>query len=171
MRGATGTRASAGGATRCWGEAIARLTLATPLGPVTLTEEAGGIARLDRGGGGTDETPLLVEARAQIDAYFAGRLRHFTLPLTPRATPFAHCVCEALFAIPYGETRTHGWIARGLGTSPQAVGRACAANPLPILIPCHRAVAASGCGWRAALRAHEAAAGPFRPQFSQTSRP
>jgi methylated-DNA-[protein]-cysteine S-methyltransferase len=161
MSGNTATRASAGAATRCWSRPIARLTLATPFGPVTLTEAAGGIARLDRGGNGTDETPLLVAARDQLDAYFAGRLRRFTLPLAPRATPFRHGLFEALFAIPYGETRSCHRVARGLGTSPQAVGRALAANPLPVLIPCHRVAGAHGPGKanaRLALRRLEAAA-------------
>jgi methylated-DNA-[protein]-cysteine S-methyltransferase len=125
---------------------VTRLTVATPLGPITLTEAAGGIARLDWGGSGFDETSLLAAARTQIEAYFAGRLRRFTIPLAPRATPSQHAFCEALFAIPYGETRSYGRIARGLGVSPQAVGRACAANPVPILIPCHRVVAANGPG-------------------------
>jgi methylated-DNA-[protein]-cysteine S-methyltransferase len=125
---------------------MSRLTVDAPVGRLSLTEGERAITRLDWGGTGTDETPLLVEARRQLNAYFAGDLQRFSLRLAPRATPFQHIFYEALFAIRFGETSTYGDIATALDVSPQAVGRACGANPIPILIPCHRVVGARGLG-------------------------
>lgn len=70
----------------------------------------------------------------------------FALPLRYQATPHQHRVWQALLAIPVGRTRSYGAIAAEIGSSPRAVGQACGANPLPILIPCHRAVAKNGSG-------------------------
>ena len=89
-------------------------------------------------------TPLLSEAVEQLEAYFAGRLRHFSLPVRPPGSGFRQRVWSRLRDIPYGETETYGALARQLATSPRAVARACAANPLPIIVPCHRVVAARG---------------------------
>ena len=115
-----------------------QLTIPSPLGPLTLTEEAGALTRLTWGTGGTDETPLLTEAARQLAAYFDGGLRRFDLPLAPKATPSQRRFLDALLAIPYGETRTYGEIAKQLGISAQAAGQACGANPIAIIIPCHR---------------------------------
>ncbi|MDE3120913.1 MAG: methylated-DNA--[protein]-cysteine S-methyltransferase, partial [Paracoccaceae bacterium] len=67
-------------------------------------------------------------------------------PLAPKVTGFQRDFLDLLRAIPYGETRTYGEIARDLGVSAQAIGQACGANPIPIFIPCHRVLAASGLG-------------------------
>ncbi|MDT8343382.1 MAG: methylated-DNA--[protein]-cysteine S-methyltransferase [Thermohalobaculum sp.] len=111
-------------------------------------EEAGGaIMRVfwsDREG--ADETPLLAAARAQLAAYFDGRLKRFDLPLAPAADAFQAAVRAAMLAIPYGETRSYGEIARALGTYGQPVGAACGANPLPVIVPCHRVLSATGLG-------------------------
>jgi methylated-DNA-[protein]-cysteine S-methyltransferase len=80
----------------------------------------------------------------QLDAYFAGKLRQFDLPMHPEGTDFRRRLWRAMTDIPYGETRTYGDLARVAGGSPRAVGGACGANPLPILIPCHRVLAAGG---------------------------
>lgn len=89
---------------------------------------------------------VFVEARSQLAAYFAGQLRRFTLAVAPDATPFQTEVLRALRAIPYGETRTYGDVARDIGRprAVRAVGGANARNPLPIVIPCHRVVGADG---------------------------
>jgi len=86
------------------------------------------------------------EARRQLEAYFAGAHRSFTLPLAPRATPFQARVLEALGRIPYGETRSYKDIAVALGDpgAVRAVGSANGRNPLPIVIPCHRVVGSDG---------------------------
>jgi len=121
------------------------LSIASPLGPLTALEEDGALVALEFGrapGGG--ETPLLAEVRRQIDAYFDGRLRRFSLPLAAAGSPFQKAVWAALTAIPYGETRTYGDIAARLGSAARAVGGACARNPIPIVIPCHRVLGATG---------------------------
>ena len=86
------------------------------------------------------------EAIAQLDAYFAGRLQRFDLPLAPEGTPFQREVWSTLRAIPYGETVSYGELARQLGrpAASRAVGAANGRNPIPIVIPCHRVVGADG---------------------------
>ncbi|CAG0910780.1 unnamed protein product, partial [Cyprideis torosa] len=85
-------------------------------------------------------------AASQLAAYFAGDLKTFDLPLKPRGDAFQQAVCQAMLAIPYGETTTYGAIADGLGSFGQPVGNACGANTIPIIIPCHRVLAAKGLG-------------------------
>ena len=82
----------------------------------------------------------------QLDAYFAGERTGFDLALAPRGTPFQHAVWDALRAIPYGETRSYGDIAGAIGrpTASRAVGAANGRNPLPIVVPCHRVIGATG---------------------------
>ncbi len=120
------------------------ITVASPLGPLTVIEFEGAITALRWGQATAPEpTPLLTRAAAQLDAYFRATLTRFDLPCTPAGTPFQRAVWDAMLRIPYGEARTYGDIARDLDdASPQAVGTACGANPIPILIPCHRVVAA-----------------------------
>jgi len=122
-------------------------TLDTPVGRLAVEEVDGALARAfwsDREA--ADATPLLDEARAQLAAYFDGRLRDFDLPLTPVDDAFHAAMRAAMLAIPYGETRTYGDIARALGTYGQPVGAACGANPLPVIVPCHRVLSATGLG-------------------------
>jgi methylated-DNA-[protein]-cysteine S-methyltransferase len=92
-----------------------------------------------------DRRPLR-EALRQLEAYFAGALREFELPLAPRGTPFQLRVWTALRGIPYGETASYGEIARRIGRpgAARAVGLANGANPLPIVVPCHRVIGQSG---------------------------
>lgn len=93
-----------------------------------------------------EPTPLLAETGAQLAAYFAGELRQFDLPLSCPSSPFQHGVLEAMMSIPYGSTKTYGEIAGYVEGSAQAVGNACGANPIPILIPCHRVLGATSLG-------------------------
>jgi methylated-DNA-[protein]-cysteine S-methyltransferase len=85
-------------------------------------------------------------AITQLREYFAGTRRHFELALAPRGTPFQLAVWQVLRAIPYGQTMSYGEIARGLGRpeAARAVGLANGANPLPIIVPCHRVIGADG---------------------------
>lgn len=122
-----------------------RASLITPLGPVTLTETAGVITALDWHASPGAGSPLLTEALRQLQAYFDRRLTRFDLPLD-FGSGFQAQVRHAMAAIPYGETRRYGDLARDIGASAQAIGQACGANPLPILIPCHRVLAANGLG-------------------------
>ncbi|GAB5470544.1 MAG: methylated-DNA--[protein]-cysteine S-methyltransferase [Rhodospirillales bacterium] len=86
------------------------------------------------------------EAKAQLAAYFAGRRQHFELPLTLTGTAFQKRVWQVLQTIPLGETRSYGWLAKTIGApkASRAVGAANGANPLPIVVPCHRVVGAKG---------------------------
>ena len=88
----------------------------------------------------------LEDVRAQLGAYFDGRLREFKLSLDLRGTEFQVEVWRRLATIPFGETRTYGELARALGRpgAGRAVGAASGANPLPLVLPCHRVVAARG---------------------------
>jgi len=83
---------------------------------------------------------------AQLSAYFSGTARRFDLPLDPRGTPFQRLAWDAVAAVPYGETRAYGDIARAIGrpAAVRAVGAANGANPLPLIIPCHRIIGAGG---------------------------
>ncbi len=88
--------------------------------------------------------PLLARAVQQLEEYFAGTRRDFDLPLDPPGGDFQKAVCRAIQEIPFGQTRTYGDLARGLGAAPQPVGQGCGGNPIAILIPCHRVMAADG---------------------------
>lgn len=127
---------------------IARASFDSPLGHLTVSEEDGVISALvwGRFGNCARPSPLLAEAGAQLDAYFSNRLERFDLPIAFPSTPFLHGVMEALFSIRFGDTKTYGDIAAYVEGSPQAVGRACGANPVPIIIPCHRVIGATGLG-------------------------
>ena len=122
-----------------------QLSLHTPLGEVTISEDGGAIVALDWGRGRDQEaTPLLCQARDQLQAYFDGRRMSFDLPLAPEGSDFQKRVWTALCAIPPGETRSYADIARNISSAPRAVGGANGANPIPLFIPCHRVIAADG---------------------------
>lgn len=86
------------------------------------------------------------KALTQLDEYFAGERRRFDLPLAPRGTDFQRRVWRALLDIPYGKTISYGELARRIGnpSASRAVGLANGANPLPIVVPCHRVIGADG---------------------------
>jgi methylated-DNA-[protein]-cysteine S-methyltransferase len=88
----------------------------------------------------------LAELADQLGAYFAGELRAFDVPLAPAGTAFQRRVWDALASIPYGETTTYGELAAEIGRpgSARAVGAANGANPLAIVVPCHRVIGADG---------------------------
>ena len=145
-----------------------RAYIDSPLGPLTLVEDAGEIAALRWGGTpGPAPTPPLEEAAGQLAGYFAGTCTAFDLPLR-LGEGFPGAFRRALTEIPFGETRTYGDLAKALGVTPQAIGQACGANPLPILVPCHRVLgtghlggysAPGGIETKVTLLRHEGAAG------------
>lgn len=92
------------------------------------------------------ETDVLLEAADQLNGYFSGKRREFDLPLSYGGSEFRVSVLDALREIPYGEIRTYAEIAEAVGSPKayRAVGTACAENPIPIIIPCHRVVPSSG---------------------------
>ena len=83
---------------------------------------------------------------ALLRAYFDDPGTRFGVPLAPAGTPFQQRVWRALIEIPVGDVMTYGELAKRLDSAPRAIGQACAANPIPIIIPCHRVVARSGIG-------------------------
>jgi methylated-DNA-[protein]-cysteine S-methyltransferase len=137
----------------------------TPLGPMAIACSPSGLVALslpgERGfwlnhrptalsepaGGPPEAAVRLVErVAAELAAYFAGRLRRFSVPIAPPGTPFQRAVWQAVAAVPYAETRSYSAIAAEIGRpeAARAVGHANGANPLPIVVPCHRLVGANG---------------------------
>ena len=92
------------------------------------------------------QTELAKKVKEKIEKYLESKEKSITVEMTLDVTPFQLRVLDQLQQIPYGETRSYGDIAKILKTSPRAVGNACRNNPLPIIIPCHRVVAANGIG-------------------------
>lgn len=140
---------------------MAYTVLDTPIGPLAVAAADGAVtdvrfAHPDGAPavGGLGEPArhgrdrVLDEAVAQLGAYFEGGLREFALPLRYRGSAFRARVWDGLRAVPYGTTTTYGALARAVGldprTSSRAVGAANGANPLPVLVPCHRVVGADG---------------------------
>ena len=139
-----------------------QLSLHSPLGDLTVSEEDGVVVSLDWGRGPLqDRTPLLLAAVAQLQDYFDGKRRDFDLPLAPQGTAFRQKVWQALCAIPYGETCSYLDIARAVGCkAPRAIGGANGSNPIPIIIPCHRVVGADG-----SLGGYSGGEGPATKRF------
>lgn len=120
----------------------------SPVGDLTLFAEDGAIIALEWGWGSIDDpSPLLIRAKAALDAYFDGEAElPADLPLAPQGSPYRQKIWAALRQIPAGETRSYAEIAAQAGGSARSVGGANAANPIPILIPCHRVVSTTGMG-------------------------
>ena len=130
-------------------------TIQSPLGPLLLSSNDGALTRLSirpaaPQPGGVDPPPndgaLLDRAEEQLAAYFDGSLERFDLSLGPQGTPFQRLVWEALLGIPLGTTRSYGDIATQIGRpkAVRAVGAANGANPIAIIIPCHRVIGSDG---------------------------
>lgn len=119
----------------------------TPLGPLDVVVEGGRVVRVGPGRGEDHGDPRLVaEVRAQLAAYLDGRRRSFDLPTGAVGTPFQRAVWDAVTAVPYGDTRGYGELAASFGAAgkARAVGAALGANPLLVVVPCHRVVGAGG---------------------------
>lgn len=123
-----------------------QISILTPLGDLTVSEEDGKIVSVDWGRGSLQESsPVLDRAREQLQDYFDGKRTGFDLPLAPDGTAFQQKVWAALTRIPAGETRSYAEIGREVGCkAARAIGQANGRNPIPILIPCHRVVGADG---------------------------
>lgn len=121
-----------------------QISINSPVGALTIFEFDGKIVALDWGFVDEMETsPVLEEAKRQLNAYFAGTLDHFDLPLAPDGTDFQKAVWDAMGKIPKGQTATYKELAAAAGSPKafQSVGTACGLNPIPIIIPCHRVLA------------------------------
>ncbi len=136
---------------------IARI--ATPVGVVTIYGDEVAITSVEieaAAGNPTSGTSSLVrDAADQLQAWFAGERTAFHLPLVVARTPRGQMLRDAMIAIGYGETLSYGALAAKIGSSPRAIGQACARNPFPIIVPCHRVTNADG-----SLGAYSAGAGP-----------
>ncbi|MGH7457612.1 MAG: methylated-DNA--[protein]-cysteine S-methyltransferase [Longimicrobiaceae bacterium] len=135
------------------------LLLPSPLGPLLVRYDHAGLRELRfypngrHPPAGTRDQPTLGDelgrrVQEELAGYFAGERRAFDLPLAPTGTPFQRRVWNCLGTIPFGETRTYGVIARELGSerAVRAVGQANGKNPIALVVPCHRVVAAGGPG-------------------------
>lgn len=122
----------------------------TPIGPVTVIADDSAVTAIRFGAltGAEDlsATSLLFAAKEELTAYFAERLRTFSVPVCPQGSSFSKRVWEALREIPYGQTVSYGEIAARIGSpnAARAVGMANHRNPIPIIIPCHRVIGANG---------------------------
>lgn len=138
----------------------------SPVGTLLLIAESGSLVTIsfERAGiaaappeGSTRRDHAFADAIAQLAAYFSRQLQTFELPLQPRGTPFQMRVWQELRSIPYGQTRSYSEVARAIGKpdAVRAVGTANGANPLPIVVPCHRVIGAGGSltGFGGGLRA------------------
>jgi methylated-DNA-[protein]-cysteine S-methyltransferase len=122
-----------------------QLSMHSPVGDLTLSEEDGAIVSVDWGWSPMQAaTPLLQEAKIQLDQYFDSKRHDFDLPLAPAGTVFQKAVWAAMRKIPFGATRSYGDLARTLDSAPRAIGQACGRNVIPILIPCHRVLGSRG---------------------------
>lgn len=121
-------------------------TFDSPIGPLYVITDAEQIVRFSFGPADApnDPSPLTARAVAWTRAYFEGYTDPCELPLAPAQSPFQAGVRAAMLAIPFGQTRTYGEIAKELGGNPRAVGQACGKNPIPLIVPCHRVLAAGG---------------------------
>lgn len=119
---------------------------------VCITATGTGLRTIDFKGCPPDEGdrnekhPLILETTRQLRAYFQGKLREFDVPLDMQGTGFQKSVWRQLVTIPYGETRSYAQIAAAIGAlrAVRAVGAANGANPVPIIVPCHRVIGSSG---------------------------
>src|SRR4051812_22895966 len=129
----------------------------SPVGDLRIVERDGAITAIEFSpfrdhdgrprGARADDNRVLLEAVAQLRAYFARELKEFILPLAPVGSVFQTAVWDQLRLIGYGDTASYGEIARRLGRSnaaSRAVGLANGSNPIPIVIPCHRVIGADG---------------------------
>lgn len=122
----------------------------SPIGRLAICFEASAVCELNflqqADPQASMETSLMAEFSAQLQGYFSSSVRPFSFPVLLRGTDFQQRVWHALQQIPAGEVRTYGQLAKQLHSSARAVGNACRQNPVPLLVPCHRVVSASGIG-------------------------
>lgn len=139
--------------------------IATPIGMIRISGDDVALARIaiegrepepERAGEGR----AVRETVAQLRAYFQGELTSFDLPLIPFDSPRGEALREAIASVGYGDALSYGALARQAGSGPRAIGQACARNPYPIVIPCHRILASGG-----RLGAYSAGEGPKTKQW------
>lgn len=131
--------------------------IATPIGRVTVAASGDHLLSIRIGDeqGPSSDAALVRDACLQLEQWFAGERRDFDLPLARAATPRGNDLRAAMVAVGYGKTVSYGTLAARITSSPRAIGQACARNPFPIVVPCHRVLAARG-----VLGAYSAGDGP-----------
>jgi methylated-DNA-[protein]-cysteine S-methyltransferase len=158
-------------------------TMPSPLGNLQLTTDGTHLTGVDFAGPQrdrrlprdwirADDDPVLRRARDQLGEYFAGQRQRFDLKLKPHGTPFQQSVWRALLTVPFGATATYGAMAAAVGrpSAVRAAGAAIGANPIAIVLPCHRIVGfdgsltgySGGLHRKVKLLAHEGVATPLR---------
>jgi len=117
-----------------------------PDGAVAATAFGGraALAKMLHGAALVADAERTAPARGEVEAWFRGERKEFSVALAPEGTDFQKRVWGALRRIPYGQTRSYGEVAREVGSSPRAVGRANATNPIGLIVPCHRVIGADG---------------------------
>lgn len=126
---------------------MATLSISSPVGNLVLEDRDGAITAIRWSSGSSGGGSLLLaEAARQLDAYFAGKLSVFDLPIQPAGSAFERRVWTAMLRIPYGQTRTYGELAMNISSVARAVGGACGKNPIPIVVPCHRVLGKTNLG-------------------------
>lgn len=122
--------------------------IASPVGAIAISASDDALQSIRMLGARAEpdigDHPLLNEAARQIAAYFDGRLKEYDLPLEPAPTKRGNELRAAVTAIPYGESQSYGEVARRADSGPRAIGRICSHNPFPLVVPCHRVIAAGG---------------------------
>jgi O-6-methylguanine DNA methyltransferase len=117
----------------------------SPIGPLTVVVENDAVVALDWVRPQRDDShPVLAAALEQLQEYFAKERQVFDLPLAPNVSDFQRRFGQVMCDIPYGETRTYGDLAKVMDRPAQAIGQACGANPIAVIIPCHRVMGANG---------------------------
>ena len=137
--------------------------IATPIGTIRLTSEGSTLTSVTISRNLAIAAPanaVLRQAQNEMDQWFAGERQLFSLPLAAPVSPRGQTLRDAIAAIGYGETLSYGALARQIGSGARAIGQACARNPFPIIIPCHRVLAAQG-----RLGAYSGAEGPVTKQW------
>ena len=137
--------------------------IATPIGMIRIEGDEDAIVRIHLGAVEPErrgETAAVRAAAEQLLAYFSGDLKDFDIPLPRVKSPRGRELRDGLIAIGYGETMSYGELARRLDSGPRAIGQLCARNLLPIVVPCHRVLAAGG-----ALGSYTAGDGPATKQW------
>ncbi len=126
-------------------DSIDSIMLETPFGPITISSDKSAVKSIRLGNYGEHgNSRLLKAAKRELEEYFDGKRKAFTVPVKTEGTRYQRKVWSATLKIPYGETRTYGWIAEIAGGSARSAGNALGANPIPIIIPCHRIIRADG---------------------------
>ncbi|MES2055674.1 MAG: methylated-DNA--[protein]-cysteine S-methyltransferase [Pseudomonadota bacterium] len=138
--------------------------IATPIGMVRVSGSDTSVDSISIEAGTLDpiagKALAVIAAANQLSDWFSGRLTRFTLPLTPATTLRGNALRHAIVEIPFGDTMSYGGLSRSIGSSARAIGQACARNPFPIVVPCHRVLNVDG-----GLGAYSAGDGPGTKQW------